>query len=84
MLVFNYLHNRRQGVVLNGTTSEWRDLSAGLPQETVLGPYPFLTTDLTDNNISSEMRFFLLTVLLYFLTTKTQQKLIRDLLTVTN
>ena len=47
----NYLQNRYQRVVLNGTVSDWRSMNAGVPQGSVLGH------DLT-GNISSEMRLF--------------------------
>ena len=52
----NYLQNRLQRVVLNGTTSNWRDINVGVPQGCVFGPLLFLVyiTDLTDN-ISSQM-----------------------------
>ena len=55
----NYLLNRKQRVVLNGTTSDWKMVSAGVPQGSVLGPLLFLVyiNDLTDN-IRSQMRLF--------------------------
>ena len=58
-LLENYLQNRQQRVVLNGICSDWKNLEAGVPQGSVLGPLLFLIyiNDLTDN-ISSEMRLF--------------------------
>ena len=55
----NYLLNRYQRVVLNGTESNWKSLEAGVPQGSVLGPLLFLVyiNDLTDN-ISCDMRLF--------------------------
>ena len=55
----NYIHNRYQRVTLNGTESDWRRISAGVPQGSVLGPLLFLVyiNDLTEN-IKSQMRLF--------------------------
>ena len=55
----NYLQNRQQRVVLNGTKSDWRKISAGVPQGSVLGPLLFLVyiNDLCEN-IKSQMRLF--------------------------
>ena len=61
MLTFfdNYLKDRHQRVVLNGTESKWMKVNAGVPQGSVPGPLVFLVyiNDLPDN-IKSEMRLF--------------------------
>ena len=41
-LLQNFLKDQQQHVVLNGTTSKWKSISAGLPQGSVLGLLFFL------------------------------------------
>ena len=41
-LIESFLHNRYQKVVLNGQSSKWQNVNAGLPQGSVLGPLFFL------------------------------------------
>ena len=53
------MSERQQRVVLNGKNSDWRHISAGVPQGSVLGPLFFLVyiNDLVDN-ISSDAELF--------------------------
>ena len=41
-LIINFLKDRKQQTVLNGQCSDWGDISAGVPQGSILGPLFFL------------------------------------------
>ena len=58
-LLKNYLSNRSQRVVLNGQTSDWAEIKAGVPQGSVLGPLLFLIyiNDLPENLQSNPKLF---------------------------
>ena len=58
-LLENYLSGRLQRVVLNGQTSSWRTVLAGVPQGSILGPLLFLIyiNDLPDN-LKSNAKLF--------------------------
>ena len=57
--ITSFLTNREQRVVLNGKSSGWKTVSAGVPKGSVLGPLFFLLyiNDLP-NNITSNMKLF--------------------------
>ena len=38
----DFLNNRKQRVIVNGSFSEWRDITSGIPKGCVLGPILFL------------------------------------------
>ena len=52
-LIENLLSDRYQRVVLNGQTSNWNKIKAGVPQESILGPLFFL---IYINDLPSELR----------------------------
>ena len=41
-ILVDFLNNRKQRVVLNGQTSHWIDVKAGVPQGSIMGPLLFL------------------------------------------
>ena len=79
----SFLTNRKQRVVLNGISSDWKNLGSGVPQGSVLGPLLFLIfiNDLVDG-ISSNIRLFADDVALFAKVTdpdSTYETLINDL-----
>ena len=66
MFFQNYLNNRKQRVVLNGSYSSYSTVQSGVPQGSVLGPLLFLIyiNDL-EGNIKSNVKFFADDTMLY-------------------
>ena len=58
-LLSSFLSDRKQRVLLNGQTSEWRYVTAGVPQGSILGLLLFLVyiNDLS-GDLSSKAKLF--------------------------
>ena len=58
-LLSSFLHDRFQRVVLNGQSSNWVKITAGVPQGSILGPLLFLIyiNDIS-NNLESDVKLF--------------------------
>lgn len=66
LLLTDYLKGRQQRVLVRGQTSQWGDITAGVPQGSVLGPLLFLVyiNDIVDN-ITCKVKLFADDTILY-------------------
>ena len=77
--VKEFLDNRHQSVIVNGSSSEPTPVSYGVPQGSVLGPLPFLI-DITDipMNVKSKVRLFADDTALYLsISTSSQSEILK-------
>ena len=80
VLIQDFLSDRLQRVVLNGQSSSWREVLAGVPQGSILGPLFFLIfiNDLP-NNMESQVKIFADDTSLFSTSFDCTQKLNNDL-----
>ena len=83
MLLQDFLHNRKQRVIVNGQASKWETVSSGLPQGSVLGPLQLLNyINDKGNNATRDIRLFADDTSLFSIvndTTQTALKINEDL-----
>jgi len=85
-LLVNYLKNRKQKVVINGSSSNYFQIKSGVPQGSVLGPLLFLIyiNDL-EKQIISKIKFFADDTMIFSVVhdpRRTAYELNKDLLTI--
>ena len=56
--LIDFLKERKQRVALNGHHSRWSDVSAGVPQGSILGPLFLIYINDLPDNLSSNPKLF--------------------------
>ena len=56
--LIDFLKERKQRVALNGQHSRWSDVSAGVPQGSILGPLFLIYINDLPDNLSSNPKLF--------------------------
>ena len=57
-LLYDFLRNRKQRVLLNGQISDWSDVNAGVPQGFILGPLFLIYINDLPEGLSSNGKLF--------------------------
>jgi len=75
----NFLSDRMQRVAMNGSTSHWAEIEAGVPQGSILGPILFLVyiNDIIES-VESDIRIFADDTFIFRIADQNSTKLLND------